>query len=242
MRGKGWVAIKRPRVMELSGDVLQRFNSEADTWSKLRSPKIVRLLGTYQIDNYIHLVAPWCDNGDALRYVQKNPDMSYAMRKRLLYDIADGLAYLHRKNIVHGDLKLGNVMLDESMMGMLCDFGLSKMFDGHTVEAMKGGGTYRWTAPEVHNNGPKTSASDMYAYSMCIVELLSGQPPFAEVETVGAVILQIIKGGRPPQTPETSPDGVSYAPIWKTAQLLWSPYPANRPRAQEVIHTLLSTG
>ncbi|KAG8954420.1 hypothetical protein FRC04_011747 [Tulasnella sp. 424] len=236
MHGKGWVAIKRPRVMELNGDVLKRFNTEADTWSRLRSPKILRLLGTYQIDNYIHLVAPWCDNGDALRYVQKNPDMPYKMRKRLLYDIADGLAYLHRKNIVHGDLKLGNVMLDESMTGMLCDFGLSKMFDGHTVEAMKGGGTYRWTAPEVHNNGPKTSASDMYAYSMCIVE-----PPFADVETVGAVILQIIRGTRPPQTPETSPDGVSYTPIWKMAQLLWSPYPANRPRAQEVIHTLLNT-
>ncbi|KAG9051535.1 hypothetical protein FS837_004045 [Tulasnella sp. UAMH 9824] len=240
MHGRGWVAIKRPRVMELSGDVLQRFNTEADTWSRLRSPKILRLLGTYQIDNYIHLVAPWCDNGDALRYVQKNPDMPYVMRKRLLYDMADGLAYLHRKNIVHGDLKLGNVMLDESMTGMLCDFGLSKMFDGHTVEAMKGGGTYRWTAPEVHNNGPKTSASDMYAYSMCIVELLSGHPPFADVETVGAVILQIIKGSRPPQVPETSPDGVSYAAIWKMAQLLWSPYPANRPRAQEVIQTLLN--
>ncbi|KAG9017189.1 hypothetical protein FRB90_001408, partial [Tulasnella sp. 427] len=239
MRGNGLVAIKRPRVMEISVDVLQRFNAEADTWSRLRSPKILRLLGTYQIDNYIHLVAPWCEYGDALRYVQKHPDMPYNSRKRLLYDIADGLAYLHRKNIVHGDLKLGNVMLDETMTGMLCDFGLSKMFDGHTVEAMKGGGTYRWTAPEVHNNGPKTSSSDMYAYSMCIVELLTGQPPFAEIETVGAVILQIIKGVRPPQTPESSPDGISYTPIWKMAQLLWSPYPANRPRAQEVIHTLL---
>jgi len=238
LKGGRVVAIKRPRIMEVDDDVMRRFNREADTWSKMRNARILPLLGTCEVDGHIHLVAPWEENGNLMHYVHGHPELPFETRRRLLEDIAEALSYLHRKNVVHGDLKLVNVILSGNLRALLCDFGLSKMFDAHTSEAMKGAGTYRWTAPEIHNDAPKSSAGDMYAYAMCIFEMLTGKVPFSEYTAPGMVIQKVINGARPATEPTQSPDGRSYETLWKLAQLCWSQYPANRPRAQEAYHLL----
>lgn len=232
------VAIKRPRVMDFDSAVVRRFNREADIWRKLRHPKILELLGTYETEGYIHLVAPWAENGDAYNYVRNHPNLSYLSRKTILYDLADALSYLHRKQIVHGDLKLVNVVLNRDEEALLCDFGLSKLFDTNTSEVLKGAGTYRWTAPEIHNNEPKTPASDMYAFSMCIVEIITGKVPFHQTRAAAAVILDIVTGKRPAKTPEWSPDGCSYVGLWGIAEKGWAVDPSERPSAQEVMARL----
>ncbi|KAG8954419.1 hypothetical protein FRC04_011746 [Tulasnella sp. 424] len=239
------VAIKRPRIMDLDSAVVRRFNREADIWRQLRHPKILELLGTYEAEGYVHLVAPWAENGDVYNYVRNHPNLPYLSRKTILYDLADALAYLHRKEIVHGDLKLSepdpikvNVVLTRDGEALLCDFGLSKLFDTNTSEALKGAGTYRWTAPEIHNNEHKTTASDMYAFSMCIVEIITGKVPFYQTQAAAAVILDIVLGRRPAKNPEWSPDGYSYEGLWSIAEKGWSMEPKERPSAQEVMAKL----
>ncbi|KAG8899257.1 hypothetical protein FRB99_006839 [Tulasnella sp. 403] len=241
MRGGSYIAIKRPRIIETDVDTLRRFNREAETWSMLKHPRILPLLGTYQNDNIIHLVSPWAPHGDAFHYVKCHPELTYAARKRLLCDVADALAYLHRKNIVHGDLKMVNVILGDSLQGLLCDFGLSKVLDNKTSSLLKGAGTYRWTSPEILDEAPKSSVGDMYAYSMCIVETLTGSVPYADIESALAVMRRVIEGVRPVQRPEVSPDGVSYAELWEIARTCWSRYPTDRMRAQEVVNVLQRT-
>ncbi|KAG9017190.1 hypothetical protein FRB90_001409 [Tulasnella sp. 427] len=232
------VAIKRPRVMDLDSAVVRRFNREADIWRKLRHPKVLELLGTYESEGYIHLVAPWADNGDAYNFVRTHPNLPYISRKTILYDLADALSYLHRKEIVHGDLKLVNVVLTRDGEALLCDFGLSKLFDTNTSEMLKGAGTYRWTAPEIHNNESKTSASDMYAFAMCIVEIITEKVPFQQTRAAAAVILDIVTGKHPAKTPEWSPDGTSYEGLWSIAEKCWSMDPTKRPSAQDVMNML----
>ncbi|KAG8995876.1 hypothetical protein FRB94_006050 [Tulasnella sp. JGI-2019a] len=238
MRGGRVVAIKRPRIMNVDEDILRRFNREADTWNSLRNARILPLLGTYEVEGYIHLVAPWEENGNLMHYVSKHPELPFEMRRRLLQDIAEALSYLHRKGVVHGDLKLVNILMGSTMRALLCDFGLSKMFDANTSEAMKGAGTYRWTAPEILEDAPKSPAGDMYAYAMCIVEMLTGTIPFPELSASGTVMVRVIRGERPGLKPETSPDDRSYESIWRVAQQCWTKFSTNRPRAQEVVQML----
>ncbi|KAG8995878.1 hypothetical protein FRB93_001022 [Tulasnella sp. JGI-2019a] len=238
MRGGMVVAIKRPRVMNLDDEILRRFNREADTWSCLRNARILPLLGTCEVEGYIHLVAPWEENGNLMSYVEKHPELPFGMRRRLLQDVAEGLSYLHRKGVVHGDLKLVNVLMGSSMRALLCDFGLSKMFDANTSEVMKGAGTYRWTAPEILEDSPKSPAGDMYAYAMCIVEMLTGTIPFPELCASGTVMVHVMRGDRPELKPETSPDGHSYNSMWGAAQKCWSEVPTDRLKAQEVVQLL----
>ncbi|KAG9012433.1 hypothetical protein FRB94_006048 [Tulasnella sp. JGI-2019a] len=152
--------------------------------------------------------------------------------------LAEGLSYLHRKGVVHGDLKLVNVLMGSSMRALLCDFGLSKMFDANTSEVMKGAGTYRWTAPEILEDSPKSPAGDMYAYAMCIVEMLTGTIPFPELCASGTVMVHVMRGDRPELKPETSPDGHSYNSMWGAAQKCWSEVPNDRLKAQEVVQLL----
>ncbi|KAG8864757.1 CCA tRNA nucleotidyltransferase, mitochondrial [Tulasnella sp. 330] len=238
MRGGRVVAIKRPRIMNLDEDILRRFNREAVTWSTLRNARILPLLGTCEVEGCIHLVAPWEENGNLMHYVGAHPELPFEMRRRLLQDIAEGLSYLHRKGVVHGDLKLVNILIGSTMRAMLCDFGLSKLFDAFTSEAMKGAGTYRWTAPEILEDAPKSPAGDMYAYGMCIVEMLSGKIPFPEISSSGTIIVRVIRGERPVMKPESSPDGRSYESIWRIAQQCWTRFSTNRPRSQEVVQML----
>ncbi|KAG8899256.1 hypothetical protein FRB99_006838 [Tulasnella sp. 403] len=234
------IALKRPRRIAMDEDQLRRFNREAETWNKLRHRAILRFLGTCQRNGEMCLVMPWSELGDASLYVKHHPSLTYAVRKGLLCDVADGLAYLHEHQVVHGDLKLANVVLGSDMEGLICDFGFSKGLGVNTSD--RSFGTVRWTAPEVLNGKHRTPASDMFAYSMCVVETITGIFPFPNTEAPGAVILKIVRGERPDPLPETSPDGHSFSPLWDLARDCWCHEPNERITAQQVFHRLKEGG
>lgn len=89
--------------------------------------------------------------------------------------IADGLAYLHARGVIHGDMKAANVLLDDSLNPLICDFGLTKVLGtehGQTSVNLKGHGSMQWMAPELmEETGFKTMESDIYAFGMTIVEV-----------------------------------------------------------------------
>ncbi|KAI9206257.1 kinase-like domain-containing protein [Polychytrium aggregatum] len=73
------------------------------------------------------MVSPFLPNGTLLKYVSdaSNP-RSVEEKLRLLYQVAAGMSYLHGNNIVHGDLKAENILLDSSFNSVITDFGLSR--------------------------------------------------------------------------------------------------------------------
>lgn len=93
-----------------------------------------------------------------------------------LHETSDAVVYLHRKNIVHGDIKASNLLISDGGHILLCDFGLAKSTYAQTSTALKGAGTFRWQSPELWDNEPRTFASDVYAFSMTIVEVMDHQP------------------------------------------------------------------
>lgn len=90
---------------------------------------------------------------------------------RQLCEIADAVNYLHEKDIVHGDIKGNNVLVDDDTHCLLCDFGLAKMGSSSTSTEMKGVGTSRWLSPELCMDEPKSFSSDTYAFAMTVVEV-----------------------------------------------------------------------
>ncbi|KAG2823443.1 hypothetical protein PC116_g14396 [Phytophthora cactorum] len=98
---------------------------------------------------------------------------------RLLYQAALGLDYLHKEGVIHGDLKLSNVLIWTDGQAKLSDFGLSALRSCSMVSSnrsMLGG--LRWSAPECLKRRPNF-ASDVYSLAMCMVEAAIGEPPFA---------------------------------------------------------------
>ncbi|KAJ6599785.1 kinase-like domain-containing protein [Mycena vulgaris] len=224
------VALKRPSV-SLNAEAAEerraylRFCQEVLTWRQLQHEFIVPLLGIDRVTFAPHLamVSPWMEAGTALNYLKKNGIGSV---NRLLLEVAQGLAYLHSMNIVHGDLRGANILITNDLHVCLTDFGLAAFSDSiETAQSTSNrGGSIRWMAPELidpkrfgHERFVRTSASDAYAYACVCVELYTGLPPFAGYSE-GSALLQIIAGQRP-----TRPDKLTSDFLWACmTKLFWA--------------------
>ncbi|KAK7689173.1 hypothetical protein QCA50_007864 [Cerrena zonata] len=103
--GEQKVALKALReVRTTANKAVKRFEREVKVWAGLDHPNILRFLGIVtNIGNFLQIVSPWQDNGNILDFVTKNPVT--ADRTHLLAGASKGLAYLHERKVVHGNLK-----------------------------------------------------------------------------------------------------------------------------------------
>ena len=133
----------------------------------------------------IYLVANFASGGTLKYYLIEHDDVSMLDRAHFCYDISSGLAGLHACSIVHGDLKLANVLVfaDEGgFVAKLSDFGCS-IFDGDSVYT----GSWIYNAPEIRRGrsggfGPKVDiyASEIFSLGLVVWETLQGGRPFIE--------------------------------------------------------------
>jgi len=156
-------------------------------------------------------------------------------------EIALGLEYLHSVNVVHGDCKGANILVDAGWHARVADFGLSifaevtKTFHPSTARH----GSSRWMAPELINpagfnlpKAKKTPATDVFAFACLCVELYTGDVPFSSIEDGIQVMYQIAQGQRPIQ-PTDMPDE-----LWKVVVRCWAHVPSERPTMFQVVEIL----
>ncbi|KAG8919158.1 hypothetical protein FRC01_001444 [Tulasnella sp. 417] len=233
----GEVALKRLRIgsAALDEQVIRRFEREAETWRRLEHPHVLRFLGTYKPEGQLYFVSPFMQNGTLLEYVNARPGVN---RVRLLCETSDAVDYLHRESIVHGDIKASNLLISVGGQVLLCDFGLAKSTYAQTSTALKGAGTFRWQSPELWNNEPRSFASDVYAFSMTIVEVLTGLPPFSRFENEVAVFMAVYQMDERPLKIPMESNGVSYENVWEVAEACWPKVPGDRISMSEAFGLL----
>ncbi|KAJ7895957.1 kinase-like domain-containing protein [Mycena olivaceomarginata] len=121
----------------------------------------------------------------------------------LITDVAMGLEYLHRNNVVHGDLKTVNILVTPSGRACIADFGLASIVDELSLKmtfSSRSGraGTVRYQAPELLMNERSTHfGSDVYAFACVCYEILTGKVPFYEIPNEMAVAIKVTNGARP---------------------------------------------
>lgn len=110
---------------------------------------------------------------------------------RLLYQAGLGLEYLHHKGIVHGNLKLNNILVGVDGVAKLSDYGVtavraccSRLVASPTTVS----GTLRWFAPECFTSRPGF-ASDIYSFAMCMIEAFISEPHLYSSATMMSVIM-----------------------------------------------------
>ncbi|KAG8901767.1 hypothetical protein FRC00_004739 [Tulasnella sp. 408] len=137
-----------------------RIRREALIWSNLRHPQVVPFFGIKLEDRPL-LASKWYENGNLGDYIKAHPEVP------LVVQTGQALAYLHGRTppICHGDLKPNNVLLNESMLVGLADFGLSQLVVDAPHVVDPGIGTKGYQAPELVRGSPKTLASDVYAFA-----------------------------------------------------------------------------
>lgn len=203
----------------------KRYEHEMNVWAKLKHDNILTIYGVITNLGPIHIVSTWQENGNVLEYRIKNPDINPLT---LLAQAARGIEYLHGSNIVHGNLKCNNMLV--SSKGVVCigDFGHTQVLDevlgreGFT--AYTGSSNVRWNAPELlgGDDVKPTKASDVFAFGMSILELVTKQAPYSHRKRDLTVIMDI-SDGRLPLRP-TEPEDVSrwmHDELWEVLNKCW---------------------
>lgn len=226
---------------------LSAWRAEVSALVQLRHPHIVQYLGAVVEPPTHCLVLEYCEGGDVRSALGKPTPPGFALH--VAEGVASGMAYLHRKGIMHRDLKSANVLLvgaSTSTIGTvkLTDFGVAVEV-GHTVgpgtapaksELTAETGTLRWMAPEVARHEPYRKSADVFSFAMLCFELITHEVPFADRLPVMATFATSIQGLRP------SLPGGTPAALAELVTRCWNATAAERPTFDQVREGLQALG
>lgn len=181
------IAIKIPHPGIL-GDAasIGRFYREAKAAAKLKHPNIVRVHDAGS-DGSTHFIAAEFIPGRTLREYCAPGGMDIREAARIVAEVAAAVFYAHRNNIIHRDIKPGNILLDASNQPHLTDFGLASQLDASALTTNGAVlGTPIYMAPEqaAGRFGAALPACDQYSLGTVLYELLTGRPPFSGSNSV----------------------------------------------------------
>ncbi|RMG69472.1 MAG: hypothetical protein D6711_19300 [Chloroflexi bacterium] len=141
--------------------------------ASLRHPNIISVLdyGFSSADFQPFYTMTLLENPQDIR--QAANELETSGKIALLIQAAEALAYLHRRGVIHRDLKPDNVLVASDGLVKVLDFGLAV-----NHEAFNTAGTLAYMPPEVLNGSPATTASDLYALGVIAYEMFTGEHPF----------------------------------------------------------------
>jgi hypothetical protein len=147
--------------------------------------------------------------------------------------VAETLDFVHRRGIVHRDVKPGNILLGPDDTAKLADFGIARLVDGDSEHTRTGHavGTIGYIAPELVRGEPVTPAADVYSLGLVLLEALTGRREYAGADLAAAQE----RLTRPPAIPDTLP---SHWP--DLLRQMTALDPARRPTPAEVAARLRS--
>jgi tetratricopeptide (TPR) repeat protein len=174
------VALKMIRAgAHADAEELRRFRREAEAVARLQHPGIVQIFEIGQHEGVPFLALEYCAGGSLHRKLAGTP-LPPGEAARLTEALAQALAAAHEKHIIHRDLKPHNVLLTDSGVPKLTDFGLARRLDGVSTDTRTGAvmGTPSYMPPEQARGELVGPAADVYALGAVLYELLTGRPPF----------------------------------------------------------------
>ena len=176
---------------ELAASVsAERFRREILTVARLQHPHIVPILKAGELDGIPYFVMPYVDGESLDITLRRRHTLGVRETLGILKDVARALAFAHERNVVHRDIKPGNVLLS-SGSATVTDFGVSKALSSARRSGEKGNGltntgmslgTILYMAPEQAAGDPEIDGrADIYSLGVTAYEMLSGAAPFANL-------------------------------------------------------------
>ena len=168
---------------------IMRFEKECLLLSQLQHPNIVKFLGVYfQDKSHAPILVMEYLPADLTSCIKKCGILPKETSYSILYDVAQGLNYLHNQYppIIHRDLTSNNILLTSNMIAKISDLGVAKIVDKSPLQVShmtQTPGTPAYMPPEVMIANPTYDASvDEFSYGILMIHVLSGQWPEPQVE------------------------------------------------------------
>src|SRR5712692_4147022 len=185
--------------------VVERFRSEAVTLAKLNHPNIATLFSFFRQGDFFFMVLEYVKGTTLDRIIEAHGVMTCEQAIPLFCQMLEGIDHAHSLGIVHRDVKPANMMLTESGLLKVLDFGIARALgSARMTRAGNLIGTIEYMSPEQVRGLETDARSDIYSLGMVLYELLTGRVPFAsdsEYELMKAQVEQL-----PPPPREFAPN------------------------------------
>ncbi len=174
------VAVKRIRPELLkNGNFREQFLSEARTVAMLRHPSIVEIYTVIETTTSLYLVFEYVDGQTLETRLDIDNYIPFKEIKEIFKSVCAGLAYAHSLDIVHCDLKPGNIMISDFGLAKVMDFGVAQKIvkEKKDKESFSVAGTPAYMSPE-QQRGYTSKQSDIFSLGVCLYEALIGVVPW----------------------------------------------------------------
>ena len=199
------VAIKVTDPKSLSDDKIRRrlvelFFTEAQVYGLLDHRNILHVYDAGEEGDLYYLVMEYIENSRTLlRYCRQDSLLPIPKAVEILYQCCKGLQYAHSRNVLHLDIKPGNIMLTPDDRVKLADFGLSKILHPDTNQLYLENilGTPTHISPERLLKEPVNHQADIYSLGVVMYFMLTGHRPFSSSD-LDKLLMQILHDEPPP--------------------------------------------
>lgn len=171
----------------------EKMQQEITIHKSLNHANVVKFLSFFDDDTNVYIVLELCKQRSMMElHKRRNIVTDYECRY-YISQILRGVQYLHHNRIIHRDLKLGNLLLNEQLHVKIADFGLATRieYDGERKKTLCG--TPNYIAPEILTKKGHSYEVDIWSIGCVMYTLLAGQPPF-ETKSLKDTYSKIRKG------------------------------------------------
>ncbi|MFN8656182.1 MAG: serine/threonine-protein kinase [Candidatus Obscuribacterales bacterium] len=190
-----------PRYMA-DASAARRFQREARIISSLRHKNVLTIYSFGGYSGFIYLAMEFVEGVSLGRIVSESGRLAPEQCLPLLLQICEGMAYAHRQNVLHRDLKPDNVMVlgsasIETSVAKIVDFGLSRLLDGTDEQLLTRTGEVvgdpRYMSPEQCRGESLDGRADIYSFGCLMYEVLTGRWPFEANDPVAILNMHVSK-------------------------------------------------
>lgn len=160
---------------------VERFRREALAAARLNHPRIVRVYDSGQDSGTYFIVMEYIEGQTLSKVLKQEGALTIPTALRIGEDVAEALADAHKQNVIHRDVKPGNIMFTPSSGLKVTDFGIARAVTGSISDLTQTGtvmGTATYFSPEQAKGEFSDYRTDLYSLGVVLFEMLAGKPPF----------------------------------------------------------------
>ena len=195
--------LNRPVAIKVMSDAIAcdddlrgRFLREAQAAGSLQHPNVITIYDFGEVSGHLYIAMEFVEGEDLEDLQAKHIALSLVDKLDIIIDVLGGLAYAHKRGIIHRDVKPANIRIDEEGRARIMDFGIAHLSSSNMTRTGVMVGTPAYMAPEQIVGSGIVPATDLFSVGAVLYELLSGSKPF-EGDSLQTVMYKIVSQPAP---------------------------------------------
>jgi eukaryotic-like serine/threonine-protein kinase len=160
-------------------DLRERFLREAQAAGSLQHPNVITIYDFGEVDGHLYIAMEFVEGQDVAELLAHQVPLTLANKLDIAIGVLQGLAFAHKRGIVHRDVKPANIRVDADGNARIMDFGVAHLASSEMTRTGVMVGTPSYMAPEQIVGGKVGPETDLFSVGAVLYEMLTGTRPFA---------------------------------------------------------------